>query len=106
MSDEPSTRVIPPRTHAESRAYEQGYRQAAADVRTHGVDFTDRTAALMDDAATTPPDLRRAALLAKLQELRHLDPESGHMDADEALLGFIADDEIRAAFDEICKWYS
>ncbi len=104
MSDSP--RLIPPRTHAESRAYEQGYRQAAADVRTHGVDFTDRTAALMGDAATTPPDLQRAALLDKLRELRHEEPETGHMDADAALLDFIADDEIRAAFDEICKWYS
>lgn len=49
---------------------------------------------------------RRAALLDKLRGLEHEDPESGHVEADRALLAFIDDDEIAAAFDAISEWYA
>lgn len=45
-----------------------------------------------------------------LRELRALavgqDPETAHARADELLLAFIDDPEVRAAFDAIAKWYA
>ena len=46
-------------------------------------------------------------LLAKLREIAdNLDTEVAHGDADDALLAFIGDDEIREAYDAIDKWYA
>lgn len=51
--------------------------------------------------------LTRDELLARLRELKdHDDPERGHYEADELLLQFIADDEIRRAFEVITRWYT
>jgi hypothetical protein len=50
---------------------------------------------------------RRAVLLAKLREAAASgDTEGGHLDADQALLGFINDAEITAAYEEIPRWYA
>ena len=34
------------------------------------------------------------------------DPEESHMQADDALIEFINDPEIAAAYNEITKWYA
>ena len=43
-----------------------------------------------------------------LDKLTHLndDPEENHVNADEALLSFINDEEISEAFNKLEKWYS
>lgn len=38
--------------------------------------------------------------------LFHTDQEGDHLEADDLLLTFINDPEIRVAFDEIDKWYA
>lgn len=49
----------------------------------------------------------REALLAVLRELYSAsDPEDAHAVADGALLGFIGDDEIAAAFLALERWYA
>lgn len=48
----------------------------------------------------------RESLLAELRSCRNDDTESGHIRADAALLDFIGDAEITAAFDAIEKWYA
>ena len=48
----------------------------------------------------------RDHVLARLRELVHGDPESGHMEADRLLLVLIDDAEITQAFEEIPKWYA
>jgi hypothetical protein len=47
-------------------------------------------------------------LLDKLALCKEIDgdPEAAHCQADEALLDFIDDEEVRAAFDAIRKWYA
>lgn len=47
-------------------------------------------------------------LVAKLQSIakNSADPERGHIAADAALLEYIADKEVTAAFDEVEKWYA
>jgi hypothetical protein len=52
------------------------------------------------------PNEARERLLKILRECQSLDPESGHGDADEALLDYIGDDEIREAFEQITRWYA
>jgi hypothetical protein len=51
-------------------------------------------------------DLRNCREQAGDSETPGGDPESAHVLADEALLDFIGDDEVRAAFDAIRKWYA
>lgn len=34
------------------------------------------------------------------------DTESAHIEADDAILKFIEDDEIQEAYDKVGKWYS
>lgn len=51
--------------------------------------------------------MTRAELLAQLRALQDSgDAEAAHAEADAALLSFIADDEIREAFEEIPRWYA
>jgi hypothetical protein len=59
----------------------------------------------------TPTAMTRDELLAKLRALagdddEHTDTEQVHVDADRALLEYIADQEITDAFDEVGKWYA
>ena len=50
---------------------------------------------------------RRAQILAALQALQaSSDPERAHAEADELLLVWISDNEVRAAFEAIKKWYA
>lgn len=58
------------------------------------------------DSATK---LTRGEALGKLRELAGTaegDPESAHLNADLVLLDFIADPEIRAAWEAIEKWFA
>jgi hypothetical protein len=48
----------------------------------------------------------REELLKLLDSLVGVDPEWAHCEADDALLAFIDDDDIRAAFEAITRWYS
>lgn len=50
--------------------------------------------------------MSRDQLLAKLRALRGGDPESDHLEADRALLEFIADPEVTVAFNAIDRWYA
>ena len=53
------------------------------------------------------PEEAREALLALLLDLGGpTDPEGAHLDADRALLEYIGDPEISAAFEAIEKWYA
>jgi hypothetical protein len=53
---------------------------------------------------------RRRELARELRELCGLgdvgDPEHAHTEADRLLLDFIDDDEVRAAFEAVPKWYA
>jgi hypothetical protein len=50
---------------------------------------------------------RKAELLAKLAACaENGDTEAAHIDADAALLDYIADDDVRAAFEQLEKWYA
>lgn len=55
---------------------------------------------------TTQPTITRNGVLEALRDLKHEDPEGGHLTADELLLCYIGDPEIREAFEAIEKWYS
>jgi hypothetical protein len=49
----------------------------------------------------------KAQLLAQLKLCAETsDTESGHSDADDALLAFINDKEITAAYNAVPKWYA
>lgn len=51
--------------------------------------------------------MTRDELLARLRELRQSDDiEAIHSDADTLLVEYINDDEIKAAYDQIGKWYA
>lgn len=51
--------------------------------------------------------MTKAELLAKLKAIREQsDREAAHADADDALLDYINDAEVRAAYDAIEKWYA
>ena len=51
--------------------------------------------------------LTKEQLLRKLKFLSMLaDLEIAHSEADQALLDFIDDDEIRSAFNSLDKWYA
>lgn len=50
--------------------------------------------------------MEREDLLALLRAQKAADPEAGHMVADQALLEYIDDAEIRQAFEAITKWYA
>jgi hypothetical protein len=57
----------------------------------------------------TRPNLRigkKDELLKQLKRLRGGDPESSHARADELILDYIGDDEIRTAFLGVPRWYS
>lgn len=46
-------------------------------------------------------------LVEKLKELQNYDDgERAHIDADELLLDFIADDNVREAYKKITRWYA
>jgi hypothetical protein len=65
----------------------------------------DSVIARMSDSTPTPKITRESAL-DKLRELRNLDAETGHMEADDVLLDLIGDDEIAKAFRSLPKWYA
>lgn len=50
--------------------------------------------------------LSREELLRRLRDEVSADPESGHLEADRALLEFIDDPEVTEAFEAIAKWYA
>jgi hypothetical protein len=52
--------------------------------------------------------MTREELLAKLKECTgdDVDKEMGHWDADQALLEFIADEDIAEAYQAVGKWYA
>jgi hypothetical protein len=52
------------------------------------------------------PTITREHLLQALRDERHCDPESAHMTADELLLCYIGDPEIREAFEAVPRWYA
>ena len=53
------------------------------------------------------PLMTRDELLAKLKELKEMnDLEMSHLMADEALLNYIADEEIAQAFCDLERWYA
>jgi hypothetical protein len=54
----------------------------------------------------TQPTVTRHGLLEALRDLKNDDPESGHLTADELLLCYIGDPEIREAFEALDKWYA
>lgn len=52
---------------------------------------------------------KKEILLLRLEELAMLseeDPEAAHCEADDALIDYIEDFEIKKAFDKINKWYA
>lgn len=52
-------------------------------------------------------DQAKTELLALLEALQNSgDTEAAHIDADEALLKFIADPEVTEAYEQIDKWYA
>ena len=51
--------------------------------------------------------MTKEELIKQLQELSALkDHEVEHVKADTLLLEFIADDEIKAAYEKVGRWYS
>jgi hypothetical protein len=51
--------------------------------------------------------MTKKELIRDLTELKNSkDTESAHIDADELLVEFINDPEIKAAYDAIRKWYA
>lgn len=44
--------------------------------------------------------------LRAIAEASHSDPESAHADADDVLLNYIDDADIRAAFESVARWYA
>lgn len=50
--------------------------------------------------------MTKEQVLESLRLARLDDPETGHMRADDALLDYIDDAEIRRAYEEIIKCYS
>jgi hypothetical protein len=48
----------------------------------------------------------RDRLLARLSECAEMDEETGHIEADKALLEYIGDVEVSAAFRSFRKWYA
>lgn len=53
--------------------------------------------------------MTKQELIAKLKQIAHEhegDPEVAHIEADNALLKYINDIEIGAAYDAIGKWYA
>lgn len=51
--------------------------------------------------------MNKSELIAKLEKIKeNSDTEVAHADADEALLEFINDAEIREAYEKIEKWYA
>jgi GTP cyclohydrolase III len=70
---------------------------------------TDTILALQNDIlnASQHKAERRDKLLIRLRELKEPgDTEVAHMDADNALLDFIDDGEVREAFCLVPKWYA
>ena len=50
--------------------------------------------------------MTKEELLMSLRELVEHDPEVGHQKADEYLIEYINDEEIRAAYCKLEKWYA
>lgn len=52
------------------------------------------------------PTISRDHLLQALRDEKYGAPEGAHLTADELLLCYIGDPEIREAFEAVPKWYS
>lgn len=50
--------------------------------------------------------MTREELLVRLRAARAEDEETGHVDADEALLEYIDDPEVTRLFEALPKWYA
>ncbi|HEY8861032.1 MAG TPA: hypothetical protein VIN37_02920 [Candidatus Limnocylindria bacterium] len=50
--------------------------------------------------------MTKAELLQRLIVAKSFDQETGHSEADGALVDFIDDAEVTAAYDAIPKWYA
>lgn len=51
--------------------------------------------------------MTKEELIEKLKLLQNSsDPEAAHSDAEDLLLEFIADEEIRKEYEEVPKWYA
>ena len=51
--------------------------------------------------------MTKEELIAKLKECAlNDDTEVAHLDADDALLEYINDPDVKAAFDDVDKWYA
>lgn len=50
--------------------------------------------------------MTKEKLLAELRELRELRPEVAHVKADNLLIEYIGDLDIKLAYGSIRKWYS
>lgn len=56
--------------------------------------------------------MSKEELIARLHEIsvrqpsKDRDEEQGHMDADDALIEYIDDPEIKAAYESVRKWYA
>ena len=74
----------------------------------------DQLRAIHESEGWVPPDRLAALPIASPAELAaairwafaHLDPEGGHVLADQLLLRWIGDAGVTAAFEEGDKWYS
>ena len=50
--------------------------------------------------------MNKKELITKLKELAEdLDCEYAHVEADNLLIEYINDKEIKEAFDKVCKWF-
>ena len=50
--------------------------------------------------------MTKEELIARLNELLQEDKEIAHEEADRALIAYINEAEIRAAYDKIAKWHA
>ena len=84
------------------------------DYHGHGIEMDDtiaRANALLPVPVTPVPargeSMTKAELLALLASCNTFnDPERAHGEADDALIAFINDPEITAAYEAVNKWYA
>jgi hypothetical protein len=50
--------------------------------------------------------MTKEELVLKLKECNELGTEDGHMEADELLIEFINDPDVKKAFNDLSKWYA
>lgn len=50
--------------------------------------------------------MTKAKLILELKKLKGADPEAEHSRADDLLIDFIDDEDIKRAFNNVNKWYA